>query len=263
MSDSNSMESLQIQDSVVPDDVNLNSTNHSTEEKKETLTTKSDEIDLGFSMRMDESQPRIGNTPAYLYLFDQTQRAKQSEFFSFWCALLFSSSLWRLFPSIKQKTFRMKRSILLCITQTVKEMEQKISRSNNIKFHDAARDSGGYAVRGYGLGIASLMLFVGGGHVALSQRFRCQVSLRWRWRWNHIGHYWQSFCQRGSRCTFGWSFITHLRNHRLFLRSVHVHVWRNSSPPVCSTPVPASHLYPENKVLSQNRCRGMSYSELG
>ena len=30
------------------------------------------------------------------------------------------------------------------------------------KFHDAARDSGGYALRGYGLGLAGVMVLVGG-----------------------------------------------------------------------------------------------------
>ena len=52
--------------------------------------------------------------------------------------------------------------MLLITPNSQGDGSENVSVEQYQEFHDAARESGGYALRGYGLGIASIMLFVGG-----------------------------------------------------------------------------------------------------
>ena len=167
MSDSETsdvLESLQIQDSVVTDDVNLNSTNHSTEEKKETLTTKSDEIDLGFSMRMDEEQPH-SEIPPHVFTIRPDSKGPKTVgvLLILGALLLFFQAYGDLSLHYAEDLSGEEVDLLLSTPNSQGDGTEDVSVEQYQTFHDAARESGGYAVRGYGLGIASLMLFVGGG----------------------------------------------------------------------------------------------------
>ena len=54
-------------------------------------------------------------------------------------------------------------NIILDVPNSQGDGTEDISAEQYQSFHDAARESGGYAIRGYGLAIASIMLFLGGG----------------------------------------------------------------------------------------------------
>ena len=91
-------------------------------------------------------------------------------------------------------------------------MGQKIiSVEQYQKFHDAARDSGGYAVRGYGLGISwSIMVLVGGSMLLFLKGAGAKLAVGGCDAGHGIRHFGQPSGQRCGRCTFDWRLIAHL-----------------------------------------------------
>jgi len=145
-------------------DAALSSTNYSTESKKEAVTAANDEIDLGFSMRMDEEQPQ---SELSLHVFTIRPDSKGPKTVG---VLLLLGALLLFFQAYGDISLHYAEDLseefvesVLAVPNSQGDGTEDVSVEQYQTFHDAARESGGYAVRGYGLGIGSLMLFVGGG----------------------------------------------------------------------------------------------------
>jgi len=161
---SDAWDSVQVKDSVVMGDVNVNITVHPDEEKSKESTTKSDDIDLGFSMRMNENQPELEMPPQAFTIRPDNKGPKTVGVLLIIGALLLFFQAWgdvSLHQAVDLSDEEVE--LLLSTPNSQGDGTEDISVEQYQIFHDAARESGGYAVRGYGLGLASLMVLFGGG----------------------------------------------------------------------------------------------------
>ena len=119
---------------------------------------------VGFSMRMDDSQPESEIPPHIFTIRPDTKGPKSIG------VLLIVSALVLFFQAYGDISLHQAADLsdeevdlILDVPNSQGDGTEDISIEQYQLFHDAARESGGYAVRGYGLGLASLMLLFGGG----------------------------------------------------------------------------------------------------
>jgi len=152
MSDSKSTDSS-IRDSVIMGDVHQ----HVAVLSKDA----SSDVDLGFSMRMDEHQPEY--IPEAFPIRPDTRGPKSVGILLIFGALiLFFQAYGDVSLHQSEDLTAAEVEMLLVTPNSQGDGTEDVTVEQYQEFHDAARESGGYALRGYGLGIASIMLFVGG-----------------------------------------------------------------------------------------------------
>ena len=144
-------------------DAPLSRTNYSTESENETVTSANDEINLGFSMRMDEEQPQ-SEIPPHVFTIRPDSKGPKTVgvLLLLGALLLFFQAYGDISLHYAEDLSAEEVELLLSTPNSQGDGTEDVSVEQYQTFHDAARESGGYAVRGYGLGIASIMLFVGG-----------------------------------------------------------------------------------------------------
>lgn len=131
--------------------------------EKKTSPKASDEVDLGFSMRMDENQPEA-DMPTDLFAVRPDTKGPKSVgiLLVLGSLLLFGQALGdiELHQAVDLPSDYVDE--ILQVPNSQGDGTTDVSPEQYQTFHDAARDSGGYAVRGYGFVLSSIMLFVGG-----------------------------------------------------------------------------------------------------
>tara|TARA_B100001093_G_scaffold508367_1_gene570417 strand:- start:3273 stop:4010 length:738 start_codon:yes stop_codon:yes gene_type:complete len=152
MSDSKSA-SNSINDSVVMGDVHQHVTVHT--------DSKVSDVDLGFSMRMSENQPEY--IPDAFPIRPDTKGPKSIGILLIFGALfLFFQAYGDVSLHQAEDLSTAEVEMLLVTPNSQGDGSDNVSVEQYQEFHDAARESGGYALRGYGLGVSSIMLLVGG-----------------------------------------------------------------------------------------------------
>ena len=182
MTDSEST-SNSISDSVVMGDVHqhitvLSEASSWPSAEKETSPKASDEVDLGFSMRMDENQPEA-NIPTDLFAVRPDTKGPKSVgiLLLFGALFLFFQAYGDIGLHNATDLNAEEVGLILEVPNSQGDGSDDISTEQYQTFHDAARDSGGYALRGYGLLIASLLLIVGGGMLFFLNGFGAKIAL--------------------------------------------------------------------------------------
>ena len=160
MSDSNSKSTSSVKSESVWGDA---ITSEDTEQDTVLLDPKGSDVDLGFSMRMDESQPESEIPPHVFAIRPDNKGPKSVGVLLILGALLLFFQAWgdvSLHQAVDLSDAEVE--LILSTPNSQGDGTEDISVEQYQTFHDAARESGGYAVRGYGLGVASVMLFLGG-----------------------------------------------------------------------------------------------------
>ena len=123
--------------------------------------SKGSDVDLGFSMRMDKNQPE--QIPQSFPIRPDSKGPKSVGI------LLIFGALFLIFQAYGDISLHQAEDLsnaevemLLTTPNSQGDGTEDVTVEQYQAFHDAARESGGYALRGYGLGVASIMLFVGG-----------------------------------------------------------------------------------------------------
>ena len=133
----------------------------STHEGKEIPSNSSEDVDLGFSMRMSENQPE--HIPDMFPIRPDTKGPKSVGILLIFGAIfLFFQAYGDVSLHQAEDLSTAEVEMLLVTPNSQGDGSENVSIEQYQEFHDAARESGGYALRGYGLGVASIMLFVGG-----------------------------------------------------------------------------------------------------
>tara|TARA_B110000483_G_scaffold20872_1_gene23465 strand:- start:82 stop:738 length:657 start_codon:yes stop_codon:yes gene_type:complete len=121
------------------------------------------EVDLGFSMRMDDSQPESEIPPHIFTIRPDTKGPKSIGVLLVLSALLlFGLAYGDISLHQAEDLSDEEVELILSTPNSQGDGTEDLSVEQYQKFHDAARDSGGYALRGYGLGLAGVMVLVGG-----------------------------------------------------------------------------------------------------
>lgn len=132
-----------------------------TDDGKEKSSKSSNDVNLGFSMRMDENQPEY--IPDAFPIRPDTKGPKSVGILLIFGALfLFFQAYGDVSLHQAEDLSTAEVEMLLITPNSQGDGSENVSVEQYQEFHDAARESGGYALRGYGLGVASIMLFVGG-----------------------------------------------------------------------------------------------------
>ena len=132
-----------------------------TDDGKEKPSKSSNDVNLGFSMRMDENQPEF--IPDAFPIRPDTKGPKSVGILLIFGALfLFFQAYGDVSLHQAEDLSTAEVEMLLVTPNSQGDGSENVSVEQYQDFHDAARESGGYALRGYGLGVASIMLFVGG-----------------------------------------------------------------------------------------------------
>ena len=126
--------------------------------------SKGSDVDLGFSMRMDESQPE-SEMPPYVFTIRPDSKGPKTVgiLLLLGALLLFGQAYGDISLHHAEDLSAEEVDLLLSTPNSQGDGTEDVSVEQYQSFHDAARESGGYAIRGYGLGITGLMLFIGGG----------------------------------------------------------------------------------------------------
>ena len=121
------------------------------------------EVDLGFSMRMDDSQPE-SEIPAHIFTIRPDTKGPKSigVLLVLSALLLFGLAYGDISLHQAEDLSDEEVELILSTPNSQGDGTEDLSVEQYQKFHDAARDSGGYAVRGYGLGLAGVMVLVAG-----------------------------------------------------------------------------------------------------
>ncbi len=175
MSDSNSKSTSPVKSESVWGDA---ITGEDSEQDTVLPDSKGSDVDLGFSMRMNESQPE-SEIPPYIFTVRPDTKGPRTV-----GVLLIIGALLLFFQAYGDVGFHQAEDLsdedvqmILDVPNSQGDGTEDISVEQYQKFHDAARDSGGYAVRGYGLGIASIMLFLGGGMLLFLKGSGAKIAL--------------------------------------------------------------------------------------
>ena len=147
-------------------------------EDKEKSNKSSSDVDLGFSMRMDESQP-VAEMPTDLFAVRPDTKGPKTVgvLLLFGAFLLFFQAYGDIGLHNATDLDDEEVGLILDVPNSQGDGNNDISTEQYQTFHDAARESGGYALRGYGLLIASLLLFVGGGMLIFLNGFGAKIAL--------------------------------------------------------------------------------------
>ncbi|MCP2504632.1 MAG: hypothetical protein NLN65_05005 [Candidatus Poseidoniaceae archaeon] len=121
------------------------------------------DVDLGFSMRMDENQPEADMPTDLFAIRPDTKGPKSIGVLLLLSALLlFGLAYGDISLHQAEDLSDEEVDLILSTPNSQGDGTEDISVEQYQKFHDAARESGGYALRGYGLGLAGIMLLIGG-----------------------------------------------------------------------------------------------------
>tara|TARA_B110000483_G_C18201534_1_gene545465 strand:- start:4008 stop:4664 length:657 start_codon:yes stop_codon:yes gene_type:complete len=121
------------------------------------------DVDLGFSMRMDENQPESEIPPHVFAIQPDSKGPKSIGILLILSALLlFGLAYGDISLHQAEDLSNEEVELILSTPNSQGDGTEDISVDQYQKFHDAARDSGGYAIRGYGLGLAGIMILFGG-----------------------------------------------------------------------------------------------------
>jgi len=147
-------------------------------EDKEKPNKSSSDVDLGFSMRMDENQPEA-DIPTDLFAVRPDTKGPKTVgvLLLFGAFLLFFQAYGDIGLHSATDLDDEEVGLILDVPNSQGDGNNDISTEQYQTFHDAARESGGYALRGYGLLIASLLLFVGGGMLIFLNGFGAKIAL--------------------------------------------------------------------------------------
>ena len=147
-------------------------------EDKEKSNKSSSDVDLGFSMRMDENQPEA-DIPTDLFAVRPDTKGPKTVgvLLLFGAFLLFFQAYGDIGLHNATDLDDEEVGLILDVPNSQGDGNNDISTEQYQTFHDAARESGGYALRGYGLLIASLLLFVGGGMLIFLNGFGAKIAL--------------------------------------------------------------------------------------
>jgi len=147
-------------------------------EDKEKSKKSSSDVDLGFSMRMDENQP-VAEMPTDLFAVRPDTKGPKTVgvLLLFGAFLLFFQAYGDIGLHNATDLDDEEVGLILDVPNSQGDGNNDISTEQYQTFHDAARESGGYALRGYGLLIASLLLFVGGGMLIFLNGFGAKIAL--------------------------------------------------------------------------------------
>jgi hypothetical protein len=147
-------------------------------EDKEKSNKSSSDVDLGFSMRMDENQP-VAEMPTDLFAVRPDTKGPKTVgvLLLFGAFLLFFQAYGDVGLHNATDLDDEEVGLILDVPNSQGDGNNDISTEQYQTFHDAARESGGYALRGYGLLIASLLLFVGGGMLIFLNGFGAKIAL--------------------------------------------------------------------------------------
>ncbi|MBT5595124.1 MAG: hypothetical protein HOJ60_06300 [Euryarchaeota archaeon] len=147
-------------------------------EDKEKSNKSSSDVDLGFSMRMDENQP-VAEMPTDLFAVRPDTKGPKTVgvLLLFGAFLLFFQAYGDIGLHNATDLDDEEVGLILDVPNSQGDGNNDISTEQYQTFHDAARESGGYALRGYGLLIASLLLFVGGGMLIFLNGFGAKIAL--------------------------------------------------------------------------------------
>ena len=147
-------------------------------EDKEKPNKSSSDVDLGFSMRMDENQPEA-DIPTDLFAVRPDTKGPKTVgvLLLFGAFLLFFQAYGDIGLHNATDLDDEEVGLILDVPNSQGDGNNDISTEQYQTFHDAARESGGYALRGYGLLIASLLLFVGGGMLIFLNGFGAKIAL--------------------------------------------------------------------------------------
>ena len=154
MSDSKPIDSS-IRDSVIMGDVHQHVT--------VVAEDKASEVDLGFSMRMDDNQPEP-QIPVDLFAIRPDTKGPKSigVLLILGAIVLFFQAYGDVGLHLSEDLSNEEVELILEVPNSQGDGSTELTVEQYQTFHDAARDSGGYALRGFGLIAASLLLFVGG-----------------------------------------------------------------------------------------------------
>ena len=144
-----------ISDSVIMGDVHQHITVN-TEEKDQ-------DIDLGFSMRMDDSQPE-SEIPSDLFAVRPDTKGPRTVgiLLLFGALVLLGQAYGDIGLHNATDLSTEEVGLILDVPNSQGDGSSEVTVEEYQTFHDAARDSGGYALRGYGLVFSSLLLITGG-----------------------------------------------------------------------------------------------------
>lgn len=147
-------------------------------EDKEKPNKSSSDVDLGFSMKMDDNQPEA-DIPTDLFAVRPDTKGPKTV-----GVLLLFGALFLFFQAYGDIGLHNATDLnddevglILDVPNSQGDGNDYISTEQYQTFHDAARESGGYALRGYGLLIASLLLFVGGVMLIFLNGFGAKMAL--------------------------------------------------------------------------------------
>ena len=126
----------------------------------EILPKKGDEsVDLGFSMRMDESQLEAELPPDLFAVRPDTKGPRSIGILLILGALVLLGQAYGDIGLHNAADLSDEEvGMILEVPNSQGDGSSEITTEEYQTFHDAARESGGYALRGYGLVLASLLL---------------------------------------------------------------------------------------------------------
>ena len=130
----------------------------------EILPKKGDEsVDLGFSMRMDESQLEAELPPDLFAVRPDTKGPRSIGILLILGALVLLGQAYGDIGLHNAADLSDEEvGMILEVPNSQGDGSSEVTTEEYQTFHDAARESGGYALRGYGLVLASLLLIAGG-----------------------------------------------------------------------------------------------------
>jgi len=130
---------------------------------KKDSSTNNETVDLGFSMRMDENQPEP-QIPVDLFAIRPDTKGPKSigVLLILGALVLFFQAYGDVGLHLSEDLSNEEVELILEVPNSQGDGSTELTVEQYQTFHDAARDSGGYALRGFGLVAASILLFIGG-----------------------------------------------------------------------------------------------------
>ena len=125
--------------------------------------SSSPDVDLGFSMRMDANQPEP-QIPADLFAIRPDSKGPKSigVLLILGAIVLFFQAYGDVGLHFSEDLSNEEVEAILEVPNSQGDGSTELTVEQYQTFHDAARESGGYALRGFGLIVASALLLVGG-----------------------------------------------------------------------------------------------------
>ena len=125
--------------------------------------SSSPDVDLGFSMRMDANQPEP-QIPADLFAIRPDSKGPKSigVLLILGAIVLFFQAYGDVGLHFSEDLSNEEVEAILEVQNSQGDGSTELTVEQYQTFHDAARESGGYALRGFGLIVASALLLVGG-----------------------------------------------------------------------------------------------------